>query len=258
MKILSTVVLLSIVLGTDAEMNTAQQLVDAGDFNAALERLEPLITVDNLDQPSRERALELAARILLLRGEEHFRQARITEAIADFDRQIKLRPDQAAGHWQRGIAYYYAGEYEKGSRQFELHQSVNPQDVENAVWHFMCVIRTPRATVETARKKLIPVTQDSRIPMRQIQHLFAGTTTPEEVLRVGEEGGDTAKFYADLYVGLYYEALARDDESRRFIVRAADNPAARKNYMGDVSRVHVRLRRKVSSSTQVRGADNSK
>ena len=254
MRILSTIVLMSLVLGTDAQPNTAEELYDAGDLNGALKRLEPLLTADDLDQPSRQRALDLAARVLHSRGEEHFRHARITEAIADFERQIKLRPDQAAGHWQRGIAYYYAGEYEKGSRQFELHQTVNPQDVENAVWHFMCVVRAPNATVDTARKSLIPVTQDTRIPMRQIQGLFAGTTTPEEVLRVGAESGDTAKFYADLYVGLYYEALNRDDESRRFIARAADNPAARQNYMGDVSRVHMRLRKKASSSTQVRGA----
>ena len=94
--------------------------------------------------------------------------------------------------------------------------------------------------------------------MAQIQQLFAGTTTPEEVLRVGEEAGDTAKFYADLYVGLYYEALNRNDESLRFVARAADNPAARKNYMGDVARVHVMLRKKPASSTQIRGTEVSK
>ena len=25
--------------------------------------------------------------------------------------------------------------------QFELHQRVNPQDVENAVWHYLCKVK---------------------------------------------------------------------------------------------------------------------
>ena len=229
-------------LGT--QLAAAQEQYLTGDFNAALQRLEPLLAADELDQPSKQRIRELAARILQSRGEEHFRQARIAEATADFDRQVKLRPEQAAEHWQRGIAYYYAGEYENGVRQFELHQTVNPHDVENAAWHFLCVVRAPKGSIETARKKLIPVTRDSRIPMAQIQQLFAGSMTPEEVLRVGEEAGGTASFYADLYVGLYYEALDRNNESLRLVSRAANNPAARKNYMGDVARVHVLLRKK--------------
>ena len=256
-KFISAAVLLSFVTPSFARdsgalLATAQKKYRAGDFNGALQQLEPLLTALDLDQPSKLRARELAIRVLQLRGEEHFRQARIAESIADFDRQVKLQPDHAAEHWQRGIAYYYAGEYEKGSRQFELHQTVNPQDVENAVWHFLCVVRAPKGSIEAARKRLIEVTRDSRIPMAQIQQLFAGNMTPEEVLRVGKGKGDAASFYANLYVGLYYEALGRDDESLRLIARAADNPAANKNYMGDVARVHVILRKKKASSTQGR------
>jgi lipoprotein NlpI len=153
-----------------------------------------------------------------------------------------LQPDRAAEHWQRGIAYYYTGEYEKGARQFELHRAVNPQDVENAAWHFLCMVRAPNGSVEVARKQLIPVTRDSRVPMAEIQQLFAGEMTPEAVLREVDEAGDLAKFYADLYIGLYYEALDRDADSLRHMKRAADNPAAKASYMGDVARVHVRLR----------------
>ena len=49
--------------------------------------------------------------------------------------------------------------------------------------------------------------------MAQVQQLFAGSTTPEAVLRAGEEGKDAAKFYANLYVGLYYECGCDDDLS---------------------------------------------
>ncbi len=112
--------------------------------------------------------------------------------------------------------------------------------------------------MEAARKILIPITRDARVPMAQIQQLFAGSMTPEEVLRAGEEAAGTARFYADLYVGLYYEALGRDDESLRLVGRAADNPAARKSYMGDVARVHMILRKKSAASIPARGPEVAK
>jgi len=231
-------------LDTAAQLAAAQEQLRAGDFDGALKQLEPLLAAEDLDGPSHRRVRDLAARALHLRGEKHFRRARIAESIADFDRQLQLQPERAAEHWQRGIAYYYAGEYEKGARQFELHQTVNPQDVENAAWHFLCVVRAPNGSVEAARKKLIPVTRDSRAPMAQIQQLFAGTLKPDEVLRAGREAGGTAQFYADLYVGLYYEALSDDDDSLRLVTLAAENAAAKNSYMGDVTRVHVTLRSK--------------
>jgi lipoprotein NlpI len=191
----------------------------------------------------------LAAHVSHARGENHFRNADIAESLVDFDRQVELQPDRAAEHWQRGIALYYAEEYEKGARQFELHKTVNPQDVENAAWHFLCVVRSPKGSVESATKQLIDVKRDARVPMAQVQQMFAGKMTPGDVLRAGEAGGDTAKFYADLYVGLYYEATGKPDESLRLITLAAENPAAKNSYMGDVARVHVKLRDKPAGAT---------
>jgi hypothetical protein len=86
--------------------------------------------------------------------------------------------------------------------------------------------------------------------MAQIHQLFAGTMTPQEVLRVGDSAGGVAKFYADLYVGLFFEALGRNEESLRLVAQAAENSAAKKSYMGDVARVHVILRKKSASSNQ--------
>jgi lipoprotein NlpI len=214
----------------------------AGQFDAALAALEPLLAAD-LDKSSRQGVEVLARRVLHARGEEHFRQARIAEAIADFDREIALDPDVAPEHWQRGIAYYYAEEFDKGARQFEAHRTVNPQDVENAAWHFLCVARGTKGSFEKARKGLIAVTDDPREPMADIQRLFAGAATPEDVQRAGERGGDLGRFYADLYCGLYLEALGRGEESLRRIERAAENPVARDRYMGGVARVHVKLRK---------------
>src|SRR5437016_8074238 len=65
------------------------------------------------------------------RGIIHFKLAHIDESISDFDQFLKLDPAQAPYHWQRGICYYYAARFEDGRKQFELHQTVNPDDVEN-------------------------------------------------------------------------------------------------------------------------------
>ena len=224
----------------DAALPAAEERYAAGDVDGALERLESLLAAE--DRETRQQARDLAARVLHSRGQELFRGGKVAEAIADFDREIALDPYREAHHWQRGIAYYYAADYERGARQFELHQTVNPQDVENAAWHFLCIVRSPDGSVDAARKKLIPVSDDPRPPMAEIQKLFAGAAEPADVLRAAEDGGDSAKFYADLYVGLYYEALGRDEESLRHLTRAAENPAAADSIMGDVARVHVKLR----------------
>jgi tetratricopeptide (TPR) repeat protein len=231
------------------EIDAAREKYRAGDFSAALKQLQPLLETDGIDPMLKDEARKLAARALHLRGEEHFRQARILQSIADFDRGLELEPGRAPQHWQRGIALYYAGQYENSAEQFKLHQTVNPQDVENAAWHFLCTVRAPGGSVEAARKNLIPVTQDSRVPMAQVQRLFAGGTTPGEVLRVGGEAGGTGQFYAKLYVGLYFEALGEHEESLRLISSAAENPAAKDSYMGDVARVHVALRQSAATST---------
>lgn len=233
----------------DSRLADARAQFQAGDLEDALKSLEPFEGNDNRDGNGTEAITSLAVQVLHARGEEHFRNARITECIADFDRELALRPDHAAHHWQRGIALYYAGEYTKGAEQFELHRTANPQDVENAAWHFLCKVREPDGSVEVARQSLIAVTQDARAPMPEIQRMFAGEVRPEAVLQSAARAGKIAQFYADLYVGLFYEALGDHSQSIRFLRAAAANPAAKGSYMGDVARVHVALRTKSAVAT---------
>src|SRR5262245_19755745 len=106
---LATKLLASGVSDSD-QLAAARANYRSGDFSGALAQLEPLLAADDLDQASKARARELAARALHLRGEEHFRQSKIAESIADFDRELALAPERAPQHWLRGIALYYAGE----------------------------------------------------------------------------------------------------------------------------------------------------
>src|SRR5205085_8743876 len=97
---------------------------------------------------------------------------------------LSLEPQQKPYHWQRGISLYYAGRFDDGKKQFELHQTVNTQDVENAVWHFLCTVRLEG--LESAKKQLIPIEKDARVPMAQVHQLFAGKARPQDVLAAAQ------------------------------------------------------------------------
>ncbi len=180
------------------------------------------------------------AREFARRGADHFRAAGIKDSIDDFEKAARLAPQAKAQLWQLGISYYYAGDFKKGRELFELHQTVNPQDVENAIWHFLCV--TKMEGIESARRHFIPIADDERIPMKELHQLFAGKGDEQAVLKAAE-GKKEQLFYAHLYLGLYEEASGRQNESLRHMKLAA-NDFAQPHYMGDVARVHLKLRNK--------------
>ncbi len=178
-------------------------------------------------------------------GVRAFFAADIPGALAAWDRQLADAPDEKPHHWQRGLALYYAGKYKEGREQFETHQNVNPQDVENAAWHFCCVARLEG--VAAARKVFIPITADPRVPMKEIHALFAGKATPEAVLQAAETASDpndlrNQRCYAHLYLGLYHEALGDTAQAQKHLLLAATTYQM-PHYMGRVAQVHLKLRR---------------
>lgn len=186
-----------------------------------------------------------AAELHQLLGEAHFRNVNMEASINSFDEFIRLRPSREPHHWQRGISHYYAGQYANGRKQFTLHQTVNGSDVENAVFHFICTARA--IDLKTAQKELIPISGDSRIPMAQIHKLFAGKMSVKEVMAAAT-GGESmspaartrAAFYANYYIGLYYESHGEPGKAKNHILKAAKS-ADQNGYMGDCARVHAAL-----------------
>ena len=167
-----------------------------------------------------------------------FEQGRFAESATAFDELAKAIPDQAPQLWQRGIALYYASRYDDCRRQFESHRTVNPNDVENAVWHFLCVARGESPA--KARAALLPVGPDARVPMREVYQMFGGTLTPEQVLSAAGSQ-PAALFYAHLYVGLYFEAQGMSARALEHIkIAAADRFERAGGYMHMVARVHAR------------------
>jgi lipoprotein NlpI len=143
------------------------------------------------------------------------------------------------------LSLYYAEEYKKGREQFELHQTVNPNDVENAAWHFICVAK--QEGVDAARKVLIPIKGDSRVPMKEVHDLFAGKGTEEDVMKAassmdsGEAAMQNQLCYAHLYLGLYEEALGHAEKAKEHMLKAAKD-FKQDHYMGKTAQVHVKLR----------------
>jgi lipoprotein NlpI len=182
-----------------------------------------------------------------LRGSEQFKQGQIAESIRDFDKYLSLAPEQEPHHWRRGISYYYAGKYDAGAKQFADYQTVENNDVENAVWRFLCMARGQG--VEEARESLLKIKNDPRVPMMAIYALFAGRAKPDDVLAAARAGNPPSQqlrerlFYAALYIGLYCEATGDAAGAREHILMAADKYMVG-GYMGDVARVHAARLRK--------------
>ena len=204
-----------------------------GQWEQALSAYDHAIRLD----PSRASAYQR-------RGVANFMSAKPKQAVDDFDKYLQLRPEERAQHWQRGIALYYAGRFDEAARQFELHKTVNPDDVENSAWHFLCVARSKG--IESARKGLIDVKGDSRIPMMKVQEMLAGKATPDDVIAEAKRGEPaepelrTRMFHAHLYIALYHEALGDAGKAKEHIDLAAGKFHV-SGYMGGVARVHAKL-----------------
>jgi tetratricopeptide (TPR) repeat protein len=176
-------------------------------------------------------------REVFTRAVQDFQDGRFAESAAGFDNLARLIPDEAPELWQRGIALYYAGRYGDCRRQFESHRTVNPNDVENAAWHFLCVARAESPA--KAKAALLPVGPDARVPMRQVYQMFSGALTPEDVLKAGGTQLDS-QFFAHLYLGLYFEAIGRNDRALEHIRTAAADRYKVGGYMHMVAQVHLK------------------
>jgi lipoprotein NlpI len=178
-------------------------------------------------------------RDVLDRAINDFLSGRVGESVAGFDRVAALAPDAAPQLWQRGIALYYVGRYDDCRKQFESHRTVNPNDVENPAWHFLCVAHAE--SPQRARAALLPVGPDQRSPMREIYEMFKGAISPEAVLKAGGQSL-SARFFAELYVGLYYEATGNRAAGLAHLKAAAAEEFARAGgYMHRVATLHPLL-----------------
>lgn len=199
-----------------------------GATSPALERINEFLE----DNPGNSKAYQM-------RGEENFRLGNFKASVADFTRTIEANPASEPHHWQRGISFFYTRQFKEGADQFEQHRKVNGNDVENSVWHYLCLAKAKGH--EDAKKRFIPTGGDVRVPMMEVHGLFAGKLKPEDVLSAAKrEDSPRAHFYAHLYLGLYYHILDKPEDEKKHI-RLAVTDYSMPGYMGDVARSHARI-----------------
>src|SRR5205807_6975628 len=83
-------------------------------------------------------------------------------------------------------------------------------DVENAVWRYLCMAK--RLGADKARGDILKIRRDPRVPMMEVYDLYAGKLKPDDVVTAAKAGEPKLEvleerlFYAHLYLGLYYDA----------------------------------------------------
>jgi lipoprotein NlpI len=188
------------------------------------------------------------AQELVEAGMRLFVEGKIAASIEKFDEAAKQDERLEPHLWQRGIAYYYVGRFEDGRKQFETHRKVNPNDVENTAWWYLCMAKLGRR--QEAQRQLLPAGPDERVPMKQVYDLYAGKGAERAVLDAVNEGspGDRERaarlFYAHLYLGLFAEAAGDRRKAQRHIREAVNTHAG--GYMWEVARIHLRSGQKVN------------
>lgn len=186
-----------------------------------------------------------------------FLSGKVEESLPLFDRANELSPRLRPHNWQRGCALGCAGKFAEGAAQFKLHHDVNPNDVENSAWYYLCLAKSK--SKEEADKAVIPSGGDPRPPMMEVLKMLKGSISPEELLTTIKSesydgpAGKTAKFYGFLYVGLYYDSIGEESKA----MQALDDCLAvsEPDYMGRTARHYRSLRFPPPKSEAIKGSD---
>jgi lipoprotein NlpI len=185
-------------------------------------------------------------RLLSQRGDANLFLGKFKESVADFEKTIALDPAQDAPHWRLGIAYYFAGDFKKSSKQFAKYHAYDGRDRENGVWKFLADAKLEG--MEKARGAMLEYTQFDREPFPSLYEMFAGKKASEAVLTElagkGLPKDGAAAFFANYYVALNADLLGRRERARELIAKAVASgwgktaeggPA----YMWRVARLHA-------------------
>ena len=184
------------------------------------------------------------------RGDAHFKLGEFAQAVAEYEKMVEQDPSLEKSHWRRGIAYFYAGRYDKAAHQFEIYNTFDNVDRENGIWRYFSQFKAHGK--EKAREGLLKYAKDDREPFPDVYQLFEGKKTPEQILtkikeaQLGDEDREMRSFYAHLYIGLNFAVEGKPEEAKPHLRKAVDNKWGPKsgfgpNYMWHVGRLHFDL-----------------
>ncbi|MDB6155438.1 MAG: nlpI 2 [Chthoniobacteraceae bacterium] len=184
--------------------------------------------------------------LLSHRGDCNLFTGHFAEAVVDFEKMIALDPSQDAPHWRLGIAYYFAGNFEKSAKQFEKYHLYDGHDRENGIWKFLADAR--REGIEKARTRMLAYDAFDREPFPSLYEMLAGRKSGAEVLaeieKKGLAGNPNVEFFAHYYIGLNEELLGRRDEAKEHLKKAVAvyegrRPSSSASYMWQVARLNA-------------------
>jgi lipoprotein NlpI len=183
-------------------------------------------------------------------GMSAFANNKVEESVAIYDSIIEADPRKKPFLWQRGLSLYYVERYKDGAEQFKTDVAVNPNDTEEQIWHLLCLAKTEGVgSLDAARLQKLTVGKDRRPVMRVVQKLFLGETGSEKeliALAADTDSKDGEKFYAALYLSLYYESMNDVKSSKDWMTNAVGSEYARgygrRDPMVDVAKVAMKRR----------------
>lgn len=184
---------------------------------------------------------------IVQQGMSLFRKGDVKGSISQFNRATDKSPSLSAVMWQRGLSYYYAEQYDEGSKQFRYDIAANPSDAEEIIWTLLCESKLQGFPTALANMPILPRT-DRRPIMRAVFDMFQGRTDEKTLIDLGDKsglnnsGGDY--FYSRLYLSLYREAKGDVEASKQFMQDAVKSYYGKtsSDYMTAVARVHLASR----------------
>ena len=165
---------------------------------------------------------------LTRQGMQAFAAGKVEESIRIYDSIIEASPASKPYLWQRGLSLYYADRFADGAEQFAADVAVNPNDTEEQIWHLLCLSQV-KGSLDAARPFKLTVGTDRRPVMRAAQALFlsGGSEAEAALADIAKNGDSGAKFYAALYLSLYYESLAEKAKAENRMKEAVATDYAR-------------------------------
>lgn len=187
--------------------------------------------------------------VIVTDGMKAFAAGEVEKSLDIYDAIIAADPRRKPYLWQRGLSLYYAERYKDGAEQFAADVAVNPNDTEEQIWHLLCLSRLKEVGgLEAARSMKLSVGRDRRPVMRVVQNLFlsGGMENERDLVDLAMNGDRGSRFYAPLYLSLYFESMGDGDQAKKWMVEAVGTDYAKSVGAGDpmveLAKVAVRKR----------------
>jgi lipoprotein NlpI len=168
------------------------------------------------------------SRIQHQRAEILFRLERFEESVTAYDEAVKIKyPHNNDSCWERGLAQYYADDFEAGRDQFLRYHNVGALDIENGLWRLMCIAEDEG--IEKARDSVLDYPNRVRVPFPALLDLYLGKGSPEAVIEQASDDAPAGRrrtanlFNAHYYIAKYYEMIDEYENAEPYIQNALEH-----------------------------------